>query len=484
MRINFTFSSILLLILLVSCAPNPAASTSQNKIELSSCVLTNSSGRQVNAKCGSLFVPENRSIPQGRQIELYIVVIPAISRNPEPDPLFLLAGGPGQSAVEAFQSFATSMLGIYETRDIVLVDQRGTGKSNPLRCLALEEEIQSDEEVVQSLQSCPQRLDADVRYYFTEIAMQDLDNVREGLGYEKINLYGASYGSRAALTYLRMFPERVRTVTLDAVVDADFVMFLDAAQDGQRALNSFFSRCAADAACKDTFPNLQEEFFSILERLEDSPKTISIPHPVSNKPLEIVVTRQVIISMVFNLLYSADLSATLPLAIHSIFKENNFAPLIAQAYMMDARIYDGMFYAVTCTEDAPLIDPDQAAAISQGSIFGNQTSTFVEICDKWPKGEVSPAFRSPVQSDAPVLIFSGQSDPITPPRHAEQAAKSLRNHLHIVIPNMGHGNLANMCTFNILKSFIASASTEELDLSCVVLIEPLPFFIDFSGPLP
>lgn len=486
---------ILIFILLFSfvlsaCAPQsatPAAPAAQRALALSDCVLPVPSGQQITAKCATLNVPEDRGQPQGRQIALNIVVIPAIKRKPSPDPLFLLAGGPGQSAVEAYPALLQSLYNIHEGRDLVLVDQRGTGKSNPLRCIDPADPASEDLSEAQANElmiSCPKRLDADLRFYNTEIAMQDLDAVRAALGYESINLYGASYGTRAALTYLRMFPARVRTITLDAVVDPQFVMYVDAAGDGQKALDLFFARCAADAACGATFPNLRSEFAGLLQKLDQAPVVVTFPHPLTNKTIELTVTRRMLTNMVFGTLYSPDLVATLPLSIHSAAANADFVPLIAQAYLLDAGLYDGMFYAVTCTEDAPEISAPEAERLSADSVFGNRTIEFARICKAWPKGQVSQQFRAPLVSSVPALILSGEADPITPAWHAEKVAASFSNVLHLVFKGMGHGNLSNRCTTRLLKTFLDTASAQGLDSSCLTAVEPPPFFVNFSGPRP
>ncbi len=476
--------SLLFLLFLTSCSPQSLTQSSQGSLPLEDCTLSLRTGYQVDARCGKLTVSEDRSDPDGRKIELNVAVVPAIKRNPEPDPLFLLAGGPGQSAVETFPAMLPMLFQIYQDRDIVLVDQRGTGESNPLQCLSSDDEMLSEEQVLEKLKACPTTLDADLRFYTTEIAMNDLDEVRSALGYETINLYGASYGTRAALTYLRMFPEHVRTVTLDAVVDPGFVMFMDAAGDGQAALDAFFARCEADEACKTTFPNLRQEFADLLVRLNEEPAQIKFPHPLTNKPFELTVTRQLITNMVFNTLYLPDLVATLPLSIHEAYANANYAPLITQAFLLDAGLYDGMFYAVTCSEDALLISADQAAESGTHSVFGDRTVDFMKVCAAWPKGEVSPDFRKPIASNVPVLIFSGDADPITPPWHADKVADSLTNELHLVFPGMGHGNLMSRCSTKIFSDFIQSASTDGLDTVCIKGIQPAPFFVDFSGPRP
>jgi pimeloyl-ACP methyl ester carboxylesterase len=487
---RFLYMFLLFSLLLGACSPQTIqgkadGAASGTALPMEDCTLLTPSGTQVKARCGTFTVPEDRANPAGRQIALNLAVIPAIARSPQPDALFLLAGGPGQSAVEAFPSLLPLLFNIYEERDIVLVDQRGTGKSNPLRCLDPDTDASlTDQEVLDLLKTCPERLDADLRFYTTEIAMTDLDAVRAALGYESINLYGASYGTRAALTYLRMFPERVRTVTLDSVVDHNFVMFMEAASDGQAALDKFFARCLGDDACKTSFPTLKSEFDGLLARLEENPAEISIPNPLTNQPLDLTVTAELVTSMVFNTLYAPDLVALLPLAIHSAYVDENYIPLISQAFMLNSGIYDGMFYSVTCAEDAPLIAASEAARRSENSVFGDRTVDFADICSAWPRGQVSAEFRDPVQSDVPVLILSGEADPITPPRHAESVSENLSNDTHLIFASMGHGNLTNRCSVSIFRDFIKSGSLVALDTTCVTGIQPSPFFVDFSGPLP
>jgi pimeloyl-ACP methyl ester carboxylesterase len=482
MRNVFVFV-VLQAILISSCSPQSAPETDQPGITLTDCVLSSPGvDTQVDAKCGSLAVSEDPSDPQSRQIRLNVAIVPAIKRSPEPDPLVVLAGGPGQSALEVFPAINSTLFRIHEKRDILLVDQRGTGESNPLRCLDPEEDkALDDEQAIALLRECPKKLEADLRYYTTDIAMQDLDRVRSSLGYESINLFGVSYGTRAALTYLKMYPEHVRSVILDAVVDPAFVLYMDAARDGQAALDLFFARCDADEACKSTFPSLKSEFDAVLQKLDAAPVEVTISHPVSGQPLELKVTRRTFTNIIFNTLYSPDLVAMLPLAIHQAYAEENYAALISQAYLLDAGIYDGMFYAVACTEDAPLLStPDDSA----DSLFEENAQAFVEVCKAWPHGDPPEVVHAAVDSDVPVLMLSGEADPITPPWHAEHLAQSLSNSLHLVFNDMGHGNSSSGCTVKILDSFVESASVNGLETTCTDSVEPPPFFVDFSGPQP
>jgi pimeloyl-ACP methyl ester carboxylesterase len=174
----------------------------------------------------------------------------------------------------------------------------------------------------------------------------------------------------------------------------------------------------------------------------------------------------------------------LPLAIHQAYAEGNYAPLITQTYLVDAGIYDGMFYAVACTEDAPLISSEEIGQESDESLFTGSATRFLEVCSAWPTREAPPVVHAPVSSDVPVLMLSGEVDPITPPRHAEQLAAALDNDLHLIFQGMGHGNSSNQCAAKILDRFIESASIDDLETECVEFVEPPPFFVDFSGPQP
>ncbi len=308
-------------ILLSACVPPSTPAVEAPGITLTKCILNMPQiDLLVDARCGSLLVPEDRSHPESRQIELNIAVVEAVKRRAEPDPLFILVGGPGQSAVESFPALYSAFYKVHQSRDIVLVDQRGTGKSNPLRCLDPRKEEMEDKQAVALLENCPSKLQADLQFYTTDIAMQDLDQVRSALGYETINLYGVSYGTRAALVYLKMFPTHVRSLILDAVVDPSYVLYQDAARDGQAALDLVFKRCEADQACSATYPHLRSEFDEMLRKLEETPAEITMPHPLTGRPLQLTLTDAAISNHVFNMLYSPDLVAMLPFVIHQAYR--------------------------------------------------------------------------------------------------------------------------------------------------------------------
>jgi pimeloyl-ACP methyl ester carboxylesterase len=473
--------TLLLVLLLSACAPRNAAAVEASGITLTKCTLNMSElDLQVNARCGSLLVPEDRSNPNSRQIDLNIAVVEAVKRRAEPDPLFILVGGPGQSAVESFPALYSAFYNIHQSRDIVLVDQRGTGKSNPLRCLDPRDEELNDDQAIALLKKCPDTLNAGLQFYTTDIAMQDLDQVRAVLGYQTINVYGISYGTRAALVYLKMFPGHVRSLILDAVVDPSFILYQDSARDGQAALEMIFKRCEADPSCSATYPRLRFEFDGILRKLAETPAEITMAHPLTGQPLQITLTGHMITSHVFSMMYSADLVAMLPFVIHQAYESGNYAPLITQGYLADSGVYDGMFYAVTCAEDSSLVQMEQG---SEG-IFGSNVRNFLDVCKDWPQQEPPGIIHEPITSSVPVLLFSGGADPITPPWHAEKLRSAFTNSLHVIFPGMGHGNGFTECGSRLMNDFIETASVTGLDVSCVQSVEPPPFFVDFSGPKP
>lgn len=475
---------LLVSILATACGAASSATGEEATLALTECQLsTPGVDVTVNARCGSLAVLENPADPEGRQIVLNVAVVPAVWRASQPDPLFVLAGGPGQAAVEIYPALARSFSSVHQARDIVLVDQRGTGRSHPLTCDLPEDEDVEREAVIAALRACPDTLDADLRFYTTEIAMRDLEAVREALGYERVNLYGASYGTRAALTYLRLFPERVRSVVLDAVVSSDYRLFLNTARDADRALDLLFARCEADAACNEAFPDAREGFAALLAQLEAEPLATTIPDPVSAEPITVTLDRADLLDLTFPLLYTPEIAALLPLDFQQV-GDGNPAPLLAQVDAMDASLYLGMFYAVACTEDAPFIDAVEAAALAEGALFGDRTEMLRDVCTAWPRGALSADWDAPVVSDAPVLLLSGEADPVTPPHYAARVAETLPNSLHIVGPGMGHGLMGRGCINTLVADFIAAASVSDLDAACVQQIAPPPFFTSPTGPRP
>lgn len=475
----------LALLFLTGCLRSSEAALT-DRPELSDCQLTGG----VKAQCGLISVLENRDGPEnGRSLPIHFAIIPATNSQPQPDPVFLLAGGPGQAAISAYAPILPQLRRINQSRDLVLVDQRGTGRSNPLACPAVNDLPldSSRDDLDAALASCRQELAAanDLTQYHTTIAMRDLDEVRAALGYEQINLIGTSYGSRAAMEYMRLFPERVRSAVLNAVVGPELVLQLQAPRDGQRALDLFFARCAADDACQTTFPNLEADFATLLEETEAG-VAVRLAHPLNGELIELTLNRDDFMQGIFTLLYSADVVSLLPLLIHSTAESGDFGPLLAQLLTVSGGVglYQGMFYAVACSEDATFIDLDQAEALRAGSQFSLVAADFVAVCEDWPQAVVPQELREPVTAVIPTLLLSGDADPITPPQYADAVAANLPNSRHLVVPHYGHDVLLAGCMPLVVEAFLRAGSVDGLDTSCLDEIQAPPFFVSLTGPRP
>ena len=444
-----------------------------------------------DAYCGTLKVFENRETKQGRTIDLRIVVLPALGNDALPDPLFFLAGGPGQGAAEMARGVRELFRRVQTTRDIVLVDQRGTGKSHPLDCQAnsdsLRELNESDAEGLVRLKSCLSSLEGDLKLYTTPIAMDDLDDVRAFLGYDKINLYGGSYGTRAALVYLRQHEPHVRAVILDGVAPPDMRLPLFFGRDAQRALDKLLADCAADGICNGKYPDLAARTRALVERLEKEPVKTRLTHPRTGIADDITVTAAFVSNIVFYALYSPTTSSLVPELLRRA-EANDFQGLLALAMVNEVagdNMSVGMQLSVICAEDFGRITPEDVARESSRTIFASYLLTArMKACEFWPRGSVPAAYYEPVTSSVPVLLMSGDLDPVTPPSWAEQAKATLSNSQHVIVPGTGHGTITTGCGLRIAREFIQEGSVESLDTSCIESLKRPPFFLTPAGPDP
>jgi pimeloyl-ACP methyl ester carboxylesterase len=443
-----------------------------------------------DAYCGTFTVFEDRGARNGRQISLWIVVLPAV-RPVALDPLVFLAGGPGQGAAQLARQIRAAFRTVQRTRDIVLVDQRGTGKSNPLNCRSdansLREMTEPTESGIDRLKKCLAGYNADVRFYTTNIAMDDLDEVRVHLGYDRINLYGGSYGTRAALVYLRRHGEHVRTMILDGVAPMDMRLPMFTARDAQRALDKLLTDCDADSACKRAFPDLSARIRNLLMRLEQSPPTVRIVHPRTGVPEDVRVEARVVASLLFSALYSPLTASMVPALVDSA-ERNEFQSLFALGLAGEGsgeNMSVGMQLSVLCSEDAARVTPADVQQASIGTIFGlHLLSSQLKACEIWPRGAVDASYYEPVVSDVPALVLSGDLDPVTPPAWGDAVVKSLKNGRHITAPGTGHGVMATACGQKLIQDFLDRGSAELLDVTCVNSIKRPPFFVTPAGPDP
>ena len=450
-----------------------------------------SSDGPTDAYCGGLDVFEDRAAGAGKKIRLAIVVLPAISTDVHADPLVFLAGGPGQAAAQMASLVQPMFRKVQRTRDIVLVDQRGTGRSNPLNCRAggdsLRDLTEPDDDAVENLQRCLARLPGDPRLYTTNIAMDDLDDVRAYLGYDRVNLYGGSYGTRAALVYLRRHPEHVRAMVLDGVAPMDMRLPVYAARDAQRALDKLFDDCLSDDACRAAYPRLAERTKALFARIDAKPPRIKVAHPRTGVTEEIEVTSKVVAGIVFSALYSPLTASILPSLIERA-EDDDFQGLLALAFAGESAtdaMSLGMQLSVLCSEDSPRYTPADITREAAGTIFGTRLLTGqVAACQFWPKGTVDPGYYAPVVSNVPSLVLSGELDPVTPPTWGLEVAKHLQNGRHLVMPGTGHGVAATACGNRIVSDFIDSADAQHVDTECLRSVHRPGFFLTPAGPEP
>ena len=445
----------------------------------------------VDAYCGTLKVYENRATKQGRQIDLNIVVLPALRSDAQPDPLFFLAGGPGQGAAKLAKVVRTIFQRVQNDRDIVLVDQRGTGKSNPLDCNGDDDSLQAftvtNEQMLDRLKACQAKYDADLTLYTTPIAMDDLDDVRAFLGYDKINVYGGSYGTRAALVYMRQHGDRVRSAILDGVAPPDMRLPLYFPRDTQRAFELLAKDCASDEGCNKAYPNLLERMRALIDRLDKNPPTVKVTHPRTGETGDVRIDARLLANVIVQALYSPIMTTLVP-AIVVAAEKNDFQSMLALAAMGggdEPNMSIGMQLSVICAEDAPKNTPDDLQKGSESTLFGKYVMSIQQqACTFWPRGKVDESFYEPVKSAIPTLVMSGEDDPVTPPSWGEQVAASLSNAKHIVIAGTGHTAGGTGCGQRIMREFIEEGSAAGLDTSCVDKVRRPAFFLSPAGPDP
>lgn len=462
-------------------------------LELEECRISAGRGYpSIKARCGTFERHENPGDTNSPLIELSVAVVPALSLEPAPDPFVPIAGGPGQSSIAFYAGYATAFEKVRRNRDILLIDQRGTGDSAPLVC-EFDEAVggseMSREETIALTEQCLEALPHDPRFFTTSVAVADLEALRIALGYPQLNLYGISYGSRVAQHFVRQHPDSTRSVILDGVVAPQVPLGPAIATDAQDAIDFVFDRCAESEACAERYPNLENDFDGLIKSLAEEPATISVADPLTGK-VESGEFDSDEAAMAFRLLsYHPTTAAMIPLLIDEAVN-GNFAPLAAQAMMiaedLGSAINIGMHNAVVCTEDAPYYDENSfdRDALAETYLGPAQLEAMEAMCSVWPEGVIDDQFHAGLNNDIPTLILSGEGDPVTPPAYADLAAADLGNALHLIGKKQGHGLALRGCTPNLIGQFIDEASFENLETDCLDRVHAMPFFLDFSGPSP
>jgi len=461
--------------------PTPAS-----RVALQPCKVA---GLDEEVRCGTYEVYEDRAAKSGRKIALNIVVVPALSATPAPDPLFWLEGGPGVGAAGSAFAARAYLSDVRKNRDLVFVDQRGTGKSNPLVCDVGDspsdlQKFFGGTPLRESLAACRDSLEkiANLKMYTTPIAMDDLDEVRDALGYSKINVAGTSYGSLASQIYLRMHGDHVRAVFLGGVATPNIKQPLQFARSGQHALDLLFEDCAADQTCRGAFPNLHDEFYAVLARFKDGPLRVELIRPDDKQKQSILMTRDSFTDRTRLLLSNTGIARYTPAVIHKAF-ENDFVPFESAAIQINPGqgVSRGMYFTVTCSEGAQFITDDDLKRETAGTFMGESRARIHrDACTEWPRGDISANYIELVKSNAPVLLIAGELDSASGPWFPEAAAKLLPNSRLVVIRYYGH-QFGEPCTKGIFTTFIEKGSAAGLDTSCTDAIRRPPFATEFPS---
>ena len=493
------------LLLLTACQPAPApgkrADTSVRpfgRIEFKPCVLGGEQGLPtLEAQCATYKVLEDPAKPQGRRIALNIAWLPATSRGGgTTDPVFFLAGGPGQAATQVANQVDIALREVRKQRDVLLIDQRGTGQSNPLDCrdakgepLEFDPAPESGEaEVAAYAEQCLASMAgrADPRMYTTARAIADLDEVRAALGVQQVNVIGGSYGTRVAQQYAMAYPQHTRSVVLDGVAPNRLVVGGEFARRLQESLVRQDAQCAKVPACKRfasaAGTDLLTRLDALKQRLEQAPVEVNFRDPASNEAKRDTLTADTVVGLVHGVSYVPQLSAILPLVV-SQAEQGNYEPMMAIAHLWSGQIGGtmnrGMQWSVICAEDAPRYKPDPQ---DTRTVLGpDMARMFFAACAKWPRGEAKATAFQPFASKIPTLLLSGELDPVTPPVYGEEVAKGLANSRHLVLRGQGHGAMTVGCTPKLIGQFVEGLQPKALDAKCLDSLSYVPPFTSFNG---
>jgi len=456
------------------------------KMELDYCHIPNYSQEVL---CGEYSVYEDRVAAKGRKIDIQFAVVPSITEAKEPDPLVFFAGGPGQGARDMGGFIQVAFAEIRENRDIILIDQRGMGKSHSLACeqpkdqplsLTNEEQEKFTREI---LQKCLTELDADVTKYTQDLANEDINEIITALGYDKVNLYGVSWGTRSALLYANQFPEQIRTVIMDGNAPLENKVPLYANEDAERALQTLFKDCATSKDCQKAFPLLEKDFNQVLADFGENGYEVTMNDANTGKEITFTITRSAFVNAVRSILYSPDFSRLLPIIIRQA-KDRDFRAISGlMAAFGDGGMAMGAQMSVLCSEDYSRITNEAIALETSKGFVGNAfINYFTNACSVWPKAPLPEIYKQKLTSNAPTLILSGAIDPVTPGRWGEKMMEFMTNSKHLVAANTGHNVAPRGCAPKLMDQLIDQGNLDNIDGSCLDDLTRPTFFIDGNGP--
>jgi len=445
------------------------------------------------AFCAPFQVPENWDKPDGRRIDLHLALVRSEAEAAARDLVVLLAGGPGQAATEVYPRAAAGFAPLLRQRNLVLMDQRGTGGSHALQCrqdLDDEDAASADKvdfaKIRANVQGCLDEVskNADPAQYTTTAAVRDLEALRQALGAPQFDLVGVSYGTRVAQQYLMRYPDGVRSIVLDSPVPNEVVLGSEFAANLDASLKAQFAVCAKDTACAKAFGDPYASLYRLRDQLAAKPEEVALHDPRTHVREKKALGAMRLAGLARLFAYAPETSALLPLVVDRALK-GDYAPLTGQSEYINGEVQDltgGMPMSVICAEDADLlVDRPEDAKLLLGDLFAH---VLREQCAIWPRGARPADFHQAVRSDKPVLVLSGEFDPVTPPRYGEAILKGLPNGRQLVAAGQGHSVMGRGCLPKLVSRFVDTLETKALDAGCVADFGTTPAFIDFNGAAP
>jgi pimeloyl-ACP methyl ester carboxylesterase len=463
-----------------------------------------SDGRTV--ECGDLIVPEDRYDPDTRTIRLAVAIFHPIKSPPEPDPIIYLQGGPGASILEiinsSFQQVYAPLLAA--DRDLILFDQRGVGFSEPaLDCPGVQErglellDMEMEGQVFKeddlqvlfndAYRTCHQDLSgiADLGDYNTLNSAADVNDLRIALGYDQVNLWGASYGTRLALEMMRDDPQAIRSVILDSVYPPEKDLYLEAPANLDRAMRLLFDACAADEACNAAYPDLRQTFFDTAAALDENPARLVVEDPQTGQSYPMLFTGGAFFGLIFQLMYETEALPFIPALIYETRLGNLdvIGRIYGQLLPLASVSSRGMMFSVQCNEEIAfstveqyeqvLLDHPDIAPYLQDSVLGDIS---YDVCSFWEAGKADDLENEAVESNIPTLILQGMFDPVTPPAWSMDAANSLHQSHYYLFSNVAHGVSPTDCGQEMMINFFLDPEHAPSD-TCIAEMEALDFLV-------
>jgi pimeloyl-ACP methyl ester carboxylesterase len=457
-----------------------ATNAGAGSLRLTDCALP---GFPEMARCGALVVPENPVLAAGRNLEIAVAVLPATGGPALPDPIVLLNGGPGEDAIGVAADFALQLAALRARRDILLVDQRGTGKSHPLSCQLYDPADPAaslaDLFPVARVKACARSLatSADLTQYTFLHFARDLEAVRTALGYGRLNIFSGSYGTRAAQVFVRAFPDSVRTAYLGSVVPIDTIAPLTMAKSSQDVFERTLDACSRDAACRSAYPDIRDEFDAIVKRLDAGSVRVSVPGSSTPAPL----ARGRVVEWLRSRIYRPQAAAMLPWLIHRAY-QGDWTPIVEgileQARGLDSEYEIGLFLSITCAEDVAFVNDAEIAAASRDTWLGDyRVRQQQDACRHWPTAPLPNGYRDPVRSAVPAMFVSGDTDAASPLSFTAHAAPGFANRVEVVSRGQGHTEWSE-CLGSLYRQFVESGVVAGIDGAACPEIPRPPFRTD------